>query len=267
MKAGVRRAALAIACLAGISGAVFLVLRRERFRSAGESALQQSGSAPATVVPRRAEATVGAHGRPTLTAGEAGSLPAAEVAIRLGDWPDGAPSSLPNVVEVLAARGPDVVPAVGAALATATTEAGRGALADVLARIGTPEAIQELCTAAALAEPGGSRLAIAAALRALGDPRHAAQLASLFSQTDDPVLVREASAAILRIADADTVTTLAELAREDGRLHSQRDHLVAIVRKMRNPAAREGLEALARDASDPDMAAAAAAALAELPVP
>ena len=266
-KAGVRRAALVAAGLVGAGGIVFITLRAVSSRSPGQALSRPPASARAPSSPQPSHAAAIAHGGPTLTAEEAASLPPAEAAIRLGDWPDGEPSTLPRVVEALAARGPDVVPAVGVALATATTAAGRGALADVLARIGTPEAVQELCTAAALAEPGAPRSTMAAAFRALGDPRHVVQLASLFSQTDDPVLVREASAAILRVADAETVLAIGELAREDGRLHSQRGHLVQIVREMRNPAARDGLETLARDDGDAEMAAAAAAALTAISAP
>jgi hypothetical protein len=207
----------------------------------------------------------GAEFTPPLRLSEAAGMGTSDIALALAGWPEGKlHADLPKWAALLAARGPDAVNDISSALATAGSNTARGVLADALARIGTDNAIQELCTRAVQITDAGATETIASSFRALSRPAAVPMLATLFSETDSPLLVTEASDAIRRLADEAGVLALADLAQEGGQLHSQRDVILKLLAGVQNPDAIPALETLAADTTDPDRAAAAAKSLAAL---
>jgi hypothetical protein len=189
----------------------------------------------------------------------------AEIAIALAAWPEGkGHADLPQWAALLAARGPDAVGDISSALATAGSNTARGVLADALARIGTDDAIQELCTNAVQITDAGARETIAASFRALARPAAVPMLSTLFSEIDSGPLVSEASDAIRRLADSPGVEVLADRSHESGQLHSQRDLIFDILSSLENPDALPALQVLAADANDAALAAAARKGIAYL---
>ncbi len=174
----------------------------------------------------------------------------ADIAIALAGWPEKNHPDLPKWAALLAARGPDAVNDISSALATAGSNKARGVLSDALARIGTDDAIQSLCTEAVKVPEGPEREAIASSFRALSRPQAVPMLASLFSQEDSAPLVTEASDAIRRLADRAGVEVLADLSQENGQLAGQRDAIFRILATLENPDALPALEVLAADGAD-----------------
>jgi hypothetical protein len=212
---------------------------------------------PSVPVPGKSAARAEMAPPPVRLADGAG-LSTADIALKLAAWPEGAHrADLPKWAALLAARGPEAIADISSALATAETNAGRGVLADALARIGTNDAVQELCTNAVKAPEGEPRQAIATSFRTLGRPAAVPMLATLFSEIDSGPLVREASAAICRLADYAGVEALADLAQEGGQLHSQRDTIFRVMAALENPDALPALEVIAADGTDIERADAA----------
>jgi hypothetical protein len=202
---------------------------------------------------------------PPLPLHAAESLSTADIALRLAEWPEGkVHADLPRWAALLAARGPDAVPVLASALATAGSNTARGVLADSLAGIGTDNAIQSLCEEAVKAPDETARIAIAASFRALSRPQAVPMLATLFAEADSGPLVTEASDALRRLADETGVHALADLSQEGGQLHAQRANLFTVLSSLENPDALPALEVLAADTSDPERARAAATGAAHL---
>ena len=226
------------------------------------------------VVPPPAAATQGSKTPPPAAppgvftpriglAGAAG-MSAADIALSLADWPEKSHPDLPKWAALLAARGPDAVNDISSALATAGSNTARGVLSDALARIGTDEAIQQLCAEAVKVPDGAARQAIASSFRALSRPQAVPMLATLFSETDSVPLVTEASEAIRRLADRAGVEALADLSQESGQLAAQRDTIFRIFSTLENPDALPALEVLAADGTDTVRADAAREGIAYL---
>jgi HEAT repeat protein len=210
---------------------------------------------PAPVAPIAPVATV------STLLGDADKLSAADLALGLAAWPRATRlEELAVWVRHLAARGPAAIPSISAAMDTAATSTARSALADALAHIGTPDAVQALCVHASQTVDPAARESIASAFRALRQPASAAVLATVLSQTDDPIITKEAISAVQRLADTHAVLEIARLASEDGQLYSQRDAVLAIMQGLQNPECLPALDALAADESDAELQAAAAAA-------
>src|SRR5262245_29436287 len=86
---------------------------------------------------------------PPISLSDAPNMSTADIALQLAAWPEGKiHADLPKWAALLAARGTEAINDISSALATAETNTGRGVLSDALARIGTDDAIQELCTQA-----------------------------------------------------------------------------------------------------------------------
>lgn len=257
-----RRRALFISAALVTGAALFFALRKspEPDRPAGAAAVIAAASQRSEgKSPPDAEFT------PPLRLSEAAGMGTADITLALAGWPEGKRhADLPKWAALLAARGPDAVNDISSALATAGSNTARGVLADALARIGTDNAIQELCTCAVQIADTGAPETIASSFRALSRPAAVPMLATLFSETDSPLLVTEAGDAIRRLADEAGVLALADLAQEGGQLHSQRDIILKLLAGVQNPDAIPALETLAADNTDPDRAAAAAKSLAAL---
>ncbi len=195
---------------------------------------------------------------------DAAGMSTASIAIALAGWPEDSHADLPGWAALLAARGPQAVNDISSALSTAGSNAARGVLSDALARIGTDDAIQNLCLEAVKVPDGPPRKAIASSFRALSRPQAVPMLATLFSEIDSAPLVTEASDAIRRLADEAGVEALADRCQEDGLLHSQRDTFFRILATLENPDALPALEVLAADGTDAARADAARAGVAYL---
>ena len=201
---------------------------------------------------------------PRIGLAEAAGMSTADIAISLADWPEHSHPDLPKWAALLAARGPEAVNDISSALATAGSNTARGVLSDALARIGTDNAIQQLCTEAVKVPEGAARQAIASSFRALSRPQAVPMLATLFSEADSVPLVTEASEAIRRLADRAGVEALADLSQESGQLASQRDTIFRILATLENPDALPALEVLAADGTDTVRADAAREGIAYL---
>jgi hypothetical protein len=251
----------AAALVAGV--VVFLATRspkHDRDRPTTPTASERSPALspqPSVPVPGKSGASA-ASVPPPISLADAAGMSTADIALKLAAWPEGTHrADLPKWAALLAARGPEGIADISSALATAETNAGRGVLADALARIGTNDAVQELCTNAVKAPEGEPRQAIATSFRALSRPAAVPMLATLFSEIDSGPLVAEASAAICRLADYAGVEALADLAQEGGQLHSQRDTIFRVMTALENPDALPALEVIAADGTDIERADAA----------
>ena len=201
---------------------------------------------------------------PPIRLADAAGMSTADIAIALAGWPEKSHADLPQWAALLAARGPGAVNDISSALSTAGSNAARGVLSDALARIGTDDAIQNLCLEAVKVPDGAPRQAIASSFRALSRPQAVPMLATLFSEIDSTPLVTEASDAIRRLADYAGVEVLADRTQEGGLLHSQRDTIFRILATLENPEALPALEVLAADGTDTARADAAREGIAYL---
>lgn len=200
-----------------------------------------------------------------ITLAEAPNMSTVDIAMKLAAWPEGkSHADLPKWAALLAARGVEAINDLSSALATAETNTGRGVLSDALARIGTDDAIQELCTQAVKAPDNPARDAIATSFRALSRPAAVPMLATLLSQEDSGILVDEATDAIRRLADRGGVEALADLSQESGQLHSQRDAVFRLLSTLENPEALPALQTIAADPTDSARADAARAGVSRL---
>jgi hypothetical protein len=202
---------------------------------------------------------------PPVNLAEASGMSTADIAMQLAAWPEGrVHADLPKWAALLASRGTEAINDISSALATAETNTGRGVLSDALARIGTDDAIQELCTQAAKAPDGAPRQAIATAFRALSRPAAVPFLATLLSEVDSTPLMAEAGDAIRRLADRAGVEALADLAQESNQNSGQRDSIFRILSTLDSPEALPALEVLAADGTDTARADAARAGISRL---
>ena len=201
---------------------------------------------------------------PPVRLEDAAGMSTADIAITLAGWPERSHADLPQWAALLAARGPGAVNDISSALATAGSNTARGVLSDALARIGTDDAIQSLCTEAVKVPGGAARQAIASSFRALSRPQAVPMLATLFSEEESGPLVTEASDAIRRLADRAGVEALADLSQENGQLASQRDAIFRVLATLENPDALQALEVLAADGTDTVRADAAREGIAYL---
>ena len=231
-------------------------------------ALRKPPSAPDAAPPRTAplQETRRPPGGfiPPVRLEDAAGMSTADIAITLAGWPERSHADLPQWAALLAARGPGAVNDISSALATAGSNTARGVLSDALARIGTDDAIQSLCTEAVKVPGGAARQAIASSFRALSRPQAVPMLATLFSEEESGPLVTEASDAIRRLADRAGVEALADLSQENGQLASQRDAIFRVLATLENPDALQALEVLAADGTDTVRADAAREGIAYL---
>jgi HEAT repeat protein len=189
----------------------------------------------------------------------------ADIAMQLAAWPEGrVHADLPKWAALLAARGTGAINDLSSALSTAETNTGRGVLSDALARIGTDDAIQELCTQAVKAPDGAPRQAIATAFRALSRPAAVPFLATVLSEVDSAPLIAEAGDAIRRLADRAGVEALADMTHESNQSSSQRDIIFRILSTLESPEALPALQVLAADGTDTARADAARAGISRL---
>lgn len=219
---------------------------------------------PSPTAPPAAKSGPPAGFTPPVRLADAAGMNTADIAIALADWPERTHADLPKWAALLAARGPEAINDISSALATAGSNTARGVLSDALARIGTDDAIQSLCTEAVKGPDSAARQAIASSFRALSRPQAVPMLATLFSEEDSAPLITEASDAIRRLADRAGVEALADLSQENGQLASQRDAIFRVLATLENPDALPALEVLAADGTDTVRADAAREGIAYL---
>ena len=242
--------AAGILVLAGL--AIFFVLHHPD--ESPDSVNPADGARPArpATTPTAAQVSPAKNAAPPpIRLSDAQGMSTADIALKLAGWPEGSNhADLPRWAALLASRGTNAINDISSALSTAETNTGRAVLSDALARIGTNDAIQELCTQAVRAPDGAPRKAIATSFRALSRPAAVPMLATLFAETDSEPLVTEASNAIRRLADYAGVEALADLSQEGGQLHSQRDAIFRVLSTLENPDALPALEVIAADGTD-----------------
>lgn len=267
-KARVRRTIILVSTALLGGAALFVALRKPSEKPAAVAPSSPVG--PSVPVgqkpsPSPVSSPVKPAAAPPLSLAGAAAMSTADIALKLGAWPEGLiHADLPKWAALLAARGTDAIGDISSALATAETNTARGVLSDALARIGTDAAIQELCTQAVKVPDGAPRLAIATSFRTLSRPAAVPMLASLFAEIDSAPLVSEASEAIRRLADHAGVEALADLTQEGGQLYSQRDTIFRVLATLENPDALPALEILAADGTDTARADAAREGIAHL---
>jgi hypothetical protein len=250
-----------------LAGVALFFAARHLMKSTGEeeAAVKPGPRAPSSPAERVSAGRKPVAIAPPLQLSEAQGMSTADIALKLAAWPEGMKhTDLPKWAALLASRGTDAIGDISSAIATAETNTGRGVLADALARIGTNDAIQELCVQAVKAPDGAPRQTIAMSFRALSRPAAVPMLATLFAETDSEPLVTEASNAIRRLADHAGVEALADLSQEGGQLYSQRDAIFRVLSTLENPDALPALEVIAADGTDTVRADAAREGIAYL---
>ena len=162
--ARIRRRVVIVSAALLAGAALFFLLHQpsEPAQARKETAGKAPPPSSAAPVHRAAPAFV-----PPISLADAPKMSTADIALQLAGWPEGKiHADLPKWAALLAARGTEAINDISSALATAETNTGRGVLSDALARIGTDDAIQELCTQAVKAPEGEPRQAIATSFRA-----------------------------------------------------------------------------------------------------
>ena len=144
-------------------------------------------------------------------------------------------------------------------------DAGRKAeWADRIAATGGREAVEHLVALADREQDEESLRSILEAFKGLSDPQDILLLASAVTATSDFRILEAATEMISRSATSEVVDYLAELSRLDPLQPTQRFAALWAVERIQNPEARRALAKVAQGASEPDLARAAAVALARL---
>ena len=153
------------------------------------------------------------------------------------------------------------------ALAKAKDPAERESIAATLADQNHPEAVQALLEGIKQTPEWSTRAALAKHLRAVSDPATLEALlpALLDTYGRGNTIFREISDTVARLAQADTVETLEVMHWQASAQAGQGQKILRTVAEIRNPPARRALQKLALHAESPALAAAAEAALVNLP--
>lgn len=144
----------------------------------------------------------------------------------------------------LAQAGAGSEPLLASALHDVPSLAGKGAVADAIARIGTSEAVDALLGALASTSDAAERATIVRAFDALPPGQPLETLASSLVTALDPVVRDGVVATIARAADGSTVQFLTEMYREPEAFTGQSANVLAALGSIHNPEAAEALKAL-----------------------
>jgi len=174
------------------------------------------------------------------------------------------PMTRPQRAAALAALGPDAIGELGEQLLNADSLEEKAVFADALALIGTHEAIEQLLANAVLEPDLESRVAIARSLNALSNREGIGSLVTALAATGDRSIQREITSSVARLANGDTVATLAQLYREDPAFRTQRSAIRQAISGIGNESAVRSLAELARLAPEPGLVEAAARGLAKI---
>ena len=154
--------------------------------------------------------------------------------------------------------------AMAEALRSSTDVGQKGEWADQIAGVGGREAIELLVALAVGEQDEESLRAILEAFKGLSDPQDLLLLASVVTATPDFRILEAATEMISRSATPEIVDYLAELSRQPPLQPTQGFAALWMIERIQNPEAIRGLAKLANQAPEPDLARAAAVALARL---
>ena len=154
--------------------------------------------------------------------------------------------------------------AMAEALRSSTDVGQKGEWADRIAGVGGREAIELLVDLAVGEQDEESLRAILEAFKGLSDPQDLLLLASVVTATPDFRILEAATEMISRSATPEIVDYLAELSRQPPLQPTQGFAALWMIERIQNPEALRGLAKLANQAPEPDLARAAAVALARL---
>ena len=150
------------------------------------------------------------------------------------------------------------------ALRSAPDVGQKGEWADQIAGAGGREAVELLVALAVGEQEEASLQAILEAFKGLSDPQDILLLASVVTATPDFRILEAATEMISRSATPEIVDYLAELSRQPPLQPTQGFAALWMIERIQNPEALRGLAKLANQAPEPDLARAAAVALARL---
>lgn len=148
------------------------------------------------------------------------------------------------IVNELAQAGAGGESLLASALHDVPSRAGKGAVADAIARIGTSEAVDALLGALASTNDAMERATIVRAFDALPPGQPLETLASSLVTALDPVVRDGVVATIARAADGNTVQFLTEMYREPEAFTGQSANVLAALGSIHNPEATDALKAL-----------------------
>jgi len=154
--------------------------------------------------------------------------------------------------------------AMAEALHSAPDFGQKGEWADRIAGVGGREAIELLVNLAVGEQDEESLRAILEAFKGLSDPQDLLLLASVVTATPDFRILEAATEMISRSATPEIVDYLVELSRQPPLQPTQGFAALWMIERIQNPEALRGLAKLANQAPEPDLARAAAVALARL---
>lgn len=150
------------------------------------------------------------------------------------------------------------------ALRSAPDAVQKGEWADRIAAVGGREAVEQLVTLATGEQDEESIQTILEAFKGLSDPQDILLLASASTATSDFRILEAATEMISRSATPQVVEYLAEISRQPPLQPTQRFAALWAIERIQNPEALRGLAKLVHHAPEPDLARAAAVALARI---
>jgi len=154
--------------------------------------------------------------------------------------------------------------AMAEALRAAPDVLQKGEWADRIAAVGGRDAVEQLVTLATGEQDEESMRAILEAFKGLSDPQDILLLASVSTATSDFRVLEAATEMISRSATPQVVEYLAEISRQPALQPTQRFAALWAIERIQNPEALRGLAKLVHHAPEPDLALAAAVALARI---
>ncbi len=154
--------------------------------------------------------------------------------------------------------------AMAEALRSAPDVLQKGEWADRIAAVGGRDAVEQLVTLATGEQDEESMQAILEAFKGLSDPQDILLLASASTATSDFRILEAATEMISRSATPQVVEYLAEISRQPPLQPTQRFAALWAIERIQNPEALRGLAKLVHHAPEPDLARAAAVALARI---
>ena len=154
--------------------------------------------------------------------------------------------------------------AMAEALRSAPDAVQKGEWADRIAAVGGRDAVERLVSLATGEQDDESIRAILEAFKGLADPQDILLLASASTATSDFRILEAATEMISRSATSEVVEYLAEISRQPPLQPTQRFAALWAIERIQNPEALRGLAKLVHHAPEPDLARAAAVALARI---
>lgn len=199
---------------------------------------------------------------PGFTVADLSSRPVSGLLTEITDIKSGA--NIEVLVHELASRGVAAITEIKAALATATNPVAQQAMADALARIGAPEAVEALVAAIHECKDEAARARLVQAFDNLSSTEGLENVVSFLGQPCDPAYMDAACRTLARMAQPESVDYLREMWGQGRSFEAQQGQLSRAMSAIANPAAVPALEQVARDASAPALAEAAASSLSKI---